>query len=78
MSFLATDVDKDALKLILAAGAPTSSPDDADRLLHAVRDIVASPGPLSVRAGVNRCSLKRSYASVDSHTSMIRTCPASS
>jgi class 3 adenylate cyclase/tetratricopeptide (TPR) repeat protein len=53
--FLATDLDKDGGKILLAAGAPTASEDDADRTLRAVLDILAATPPqLAVRAGVNR------------------------
>lgn len=53
--FLATDLDKDGGKILLAAGAPTASEDDEDRTLAAVLEVLQglSPG-LSVRAGVNR------------------------
>lgn len=54
VSFISTDVDADACKLILVAGAPTASPDDSDRLLHAVREVVCVPQVLMVRGGVNR------------------------
>lgn len=54
VTFLATDVDRNGGKILLAAGAPTSSTDDADRMLHALRAIVTPERRLRVRAGVNR------------------------
>ena len=54
VTFVSTDVDYNAGKLILAAGAPIASADDSDRMLHAVRDILAADSPLELRAGVNR------------------------
>ncbi len=54
ISLVSTDVDRDGGKLILSAGAPVASPDDDDRMLHALRDIVGQDWPLVVRAGVNR------------------------
>ena len=53
VTFLASDVDADGGKLIFAAGAPTSSSDDEDRLLHALKEVV-QPGPLTLQAGANR------------------------
>jgi len=54
IAYVSSDVDEDGGKLILSAGAPVASPDDDDRMLHALRDIVARDWPLAVRAGVNR------------------------
>ena len=54
VTFLATDADRAAGKLFVVTGAPTASTDDEDRMLHALRDIVAHEGELRVRAGVNR------------------------
>ncbi len=54
IAFVSSDVDTDGGKLILSAGAPIASADDDDRMLHALRDIVAGDWPLPVRAGVNR------------------------
>lgn len=53
VSFLATDVDRDGGKFLLAAGAPEATGDDEARMLLAMRDIVALESPLGVRAGVN-------------------------
>ena len=49
-----TDADRGAGKLFLVAGAPTASTDDEDRMLLALREIVAHDGELRMRAGVNR------------------------
>jgi class 3 adenylate cyclase/tetratricopeptide (TPR) repeat protein len=54
VAFMATDVDRNGGKVILAAGTPVATPDDEDRMLFALRDVVAGPSRLSVRAGVNR------------------------
>lgn len=53
--FLATDLDKDGGKILLAAGAPTASENDVDRSLTAVLEVLDGlPPGLTVRAGVNR------------------------
>ncbi|MEY2571046.1 MAG: hypothetical protein QOE63_1396, partial [Acidimicrobiaceae bacterium] len=54
VTFLGTDVDRDGGKVLLAAGTPTASPDDEDRMLLALRDVVDRFRELPVRAGVNR------------------------
>jgi class 3 adenylate cyclase/tetratricopeptide (TPR) repeat protein/ABC-type cobalamin transport system ATPase subunit len=54
VTFLGTDADRDAGKVFLVTGAPTASAGDEDRMLHAVREIVAHDGQLRLRAGVNR------------------------
>ena len=54
VTFLATDADRAAGKLFVVSGAPTASTDDEDRMLLAMREIVAHEGELRVRAGVNR------------------------
>jgi class 3 adenylate cyclase/tetratricopeptide (TPR) repeat protein len=54
VTFLATDADRAAGKLFVVSGAPTASTDDEDRMLLAMREIVAHDGELRVRAGVNR------------------------
>ena len=51
--WLATDVYHDGGKFILSAGAPTSSGDDEERMLRAVRDIMDTPIDLLRRAGLN-------------------------
>ena len=52
--FLATDVDQDGGKIILTAGAPTSSEDDERRLFLALREVLDTPLVLPIRVGVNR------------------------
>lgn len=52
--FLATDIDRDGGKIILAAGAPKSAGNDDERMLRALRAIVDHPGALCLRIGVNR------------------------
>ncbi|HEX2383966.1 MAG TPA: adenylate/guanylate cyclase domain-containing protein [Acidimicrobiales bacterium] len=54
VTFLGTDVDADGGKVLLAAGAPSASPDDEDRLLLALRSVIDDVRSLPVRAGVNR------------------------
>jgi class 3 adenylate cyclase len=54
VTFLGTDVDADGGKVLLAAGTPSASPDDEDRLLLALRSVIDGVGSLPVRAGVNR------------------------
>jgi class 3 adenylate cyclase/tetratricopeptide (TPR) repeat protein len=54
VTFLATDIDADGGKVILAAGAPTALEDDEGRLLRAVRQIADADLRLPLRIGVNR------------------------
>ena len=54
VTFLGTDVDRDGGKVLLAAGTPSASPDDEDRLLLTLRDIIDEVTSLPLRAGVNR------------------------
>ncbi len=54
IALVSSDVDADGAKLILSAGAPVASPDDDDRMLHALRDVVDIESPLAIRVGVNR------------------------
>ena len=54
VTFLGSDVDADGGKVLLAAGAPSASPDDEDRLLLALRSVIDGVSSLPVRAGVNR------------------------
>jgi class 3 adenylate cyclase/tetratricopeptide (TPR) repeat protein len=54
VTFLDTDADRGAGKVFLASGAPISSPEDDERMLHALRDIVGRRRRLPVRAGTNR------------------------
>jgi class 3 adenylate cyclase/tetratricopeptide (TPR) repeat protein len=57
VTFLATDADKDGGKIILTAGAPSSSGDDEHRMLLAVREIMDAANPLPIRIGVNQGSV---------------------
>jgi len=57
VAFLATDVDRDGGKIILTAGAPSTSGDDEQRMLLAVREIMDAGPPLDLRIGVNRGSV---------------------
>ena len=54
VTFMASDVDQNGGKFILATGLPTSSEDDERRMLRAVRSLLAADLPLPARAGVNR------------------------
>lgn len=54
VTFLATDLDTNGGKIILASGVPTAREDDAGRLLRAVRRIIDEPLTLTLRIGVNR------------------------
>lgn len=54
VAFLATDAYDDGGKIILAAGAPIATGNDSERMLLALREIVAGQGTLPVRIGVNR------------------------
>ena len=51
--WMATDIIADGGKIILAAGAPTASQDDEDRMLRTVRTIVEQTIDYDVRIGVN-------------------------
>jgi class 3 adenylate cyclase/tetratricopeptide (TPR) repeat protein len=52
--FLGTDVDKDGGKIILTAGAPSSTENDEEHMLIAARRIVEGERRIAVRIGVNR------------------------
>ena len=54
VSFLASDVDIDGGKLILAAGAPRITGEDEGRMLRAATAIAHGPWVLPVRIGVHR------------------------
>ncbi len=54
VTFLATDVDKDGGKIILTAGAPSSTGDDERQMLLTVREIIEADLAVPVRIGVNR------------------------
>ena len=53
VTFWETDIAEDGGKLMLVAGAPSASGDDAGRLLAVVRDVVDVGGLLRLRAGAN-------------------------
>jgi class 3 adenylate cyclase/tetratricopeptide (TPR) repeat protein len=53
VTFWETDIAEDGGKVMLVAGAPTSTDDDAGQLLSAVREIIDGGGELRLRAGVN-------------------------
>jgi len=52
--FLGSDIDADGGKLILTAGAPRALGDEDERMLLALRRIVAGGAPLPLRIGVTR------------------------
>ena len=54
VALLSSDVDRDGGKLILTAGAPRVTGDDEERMLLALREIIAADLPLPVRIGVHR------------------------
>lgn len=54
VTLLASDVDHDGGKLILAAGAPLASGNDEERMLLALRAIADGANPLPLRIGVHR------------------------
>ena len=54
VTFLGTDIDKDGGKIILLAGAPTTSGDDERRMLIALRQIIDRDRTIPIRIGVNR------------------------
>ena len=54
VTFLATDVNRDGGKIILAAGVPHASRDSDEQVLQVLHDILGTPSRLSLRAGVNR------------------------
>ena len=54
ITFLGTDIDHDGGKVILVAGAPSTSGDDEHRMLLAVRQIIDRDRSPAVRIGVNQ------------------------
>jgi class 3 adenylate cyclase/tetratricopeptide (TPR) repeat protein len=54
ITFLGTDIDHDGGKVILVAGAPSTSGDDEHRMLLALRQIMERDRSPRVRIGVNR------------------------
>jgi class 3 adenylate cyclase/tetratricopeptide (TPR) repeat protein len=57
VSFLASDVDADGGKLILAAGVPRATGEDEERMLLALRRVIEGERAIPVRIGVNRGSV---------------------
>ncbi len=53
VTFWESDIGENGGKIMLVAGAPTSTDDDAGHLLGVVADVVDGGGALSLRAGVN-------------------------
>ena len=54
ITFLGTDIDHDGGKVILVAGAPSTSGDDEHRMLLALRQIIERDRSPAIRIGVNR------------------------
>jgi len=54
VTFLASDIDQDGGKIIIAAGVPGVQEDDEGRVLRAARRISDSSGVLQLRIGVNQ------------------------
>ncbi len=55
VTFLASDIDEDGGKIILAAGVPLSQEDDEGRILRACQALLtADHGPLDIRIGANQ------------------------
>jgi class 3 adenylate cyclase/tetratricopeptide (TPR) repeat protein len=55
VTFWETDISKDGFKILLVAGAPTSSGHDEDGMLRATRAVLdRHAGPVRLRIGVNR------------------------
>src|SRR3954447_11584272 len=54
LTWLESDIDVDAVKLYLTGGAPSSSGDDEEGMVRALKDVIAACHDLPLRAGVNR------------------------
>ena len=54
LTWLESDIDTDAAKVYLTAGAPSTTGQDEEAMLRALRDVVSADVGLSLRAGVNR------------------------
>jgi class 3 adenylate cyclase/tetratricopeptide (TPR) repeat protein len=54
VTFLASDIDANGGKIILATGVPATQEDDEGRMLRCARAVIDGPRPLPVRIGVNR------------------------
>ena len=52
VAFHETDIDVDGGKIMVVAGAPVSTGDDTDRLLHAMRLVVDRTGDIPLRIGI--------------------------
>src|SRR4051794_4643278 len=71
ITWLESDIDVNAGKIYLTAGAPASSGADEERMLRGLRAILEADAPLTLRAGANRgpvftgdigASTRRTYA----------------
>jgi class 3 adenylate cyclase/tetratricopeptide (TPR) repeat protein len=51
--FYESDVGKGSVKVLLTAGAPSSTGRDEERMLLALREIIEAPGRIPIRVGVN-------------------------
>lgn len=51
--FYETDVGKGSVKVLLTAGAPSSTGHDEERMLRALREIIEKPARIPLRVGVN-------------------------
>lgn len=51
--FNVTDIGKGSVKVLLTAGAPSSTGHDEEQTLRALREIMDQPGMIPMRAGVN-------------------------
>jgi tetratricopeptide (TPR) repeat protein len=51
--FYETDIGKGSIKVLLTAGAPSSTGHDEERMLRALREIMDRPGVVPMRVGVN-------------------------
>jgi len=54
LTWLESDIDADAVKLYLTAGAPSTTGHDEEAMLRGLREIVATDVGLTLSAGVNR------------------------
>ena len=57
VTFVGTDIDHDGGKIILVAGAPTSTGEDEDQMLLALRELMDEDSVIPIRMGVNRGSV---------------------
>lgn len=53
VSFNVTDVSKGAVKVLLSAGAPSTTGHDEEQTLRVVREVMDQPGVILLRAGIN-------------------------